>query len=174
MTKSATVSLQSNTYQVDPLLVGKRVKLVYDPFDLTGLITVPAGNGGPAGIAVLSEIRRHVHKKAATDAADDSDIGAKTAVSGIDYLRLGRDPAQGYDGRRADQLPQSLNTDAPTGCVRRRRNGGDPVSITLQGHYGFTRMPFARDIPPQALHPHPSHREAIARTNGASHNASSA
>ena len=34
---------------------------------------------------------------------------------------------------------------------------------TLQGHYGFTRMPFARDIPPQALHPHPSHREAIAR-----------
>ena len=33
----------------------------------------------------------------------------------------------------------------------------------LQSHYGFTRMPFARDIPPQALHPHPSHREAIAR-----------
>ena len=30
---------------------------------------------------------------------------------------------------------------------------------TLQSHYGFTRMPFARDIPPQALHPHPSHRE---------------
>lgn len=33
----------------------------------------------------------------------------------------------------------------------------------LQSHYGFTRMPFGRDIPPQALHPHPSHREAIAR-----------
>lgn len=33
----------------------------------------------------------------------------------------------------------------------------------LQTHYGFTRMPFGRDIPPQALHPHPSHREAIAR-----------
>lgn len=33
----------------------------------------------------------------------------------------------------------------------------------LQSHYGFTRMPFSRNIPPQALHPHPSHREAIAR-----------
>lgn len=33
----------------------------------------------------------------------------------------------------------------------------------LQSHYGFTRMPFGRDIPPQALHPHPAHREAIAR-----------
>jgi len=35
----------------------------------------------------------------------------------------------------------------------------------LQSHYGFTRMPFSRDIPPQALHPHPAHREAIARIN---------
>ncbi|WP_434612713.1 ExeA family protein [Arthrobacter sp. A5] len=33
----------------------------------------------------------------------------------------------------------------------------------LQAHYGFTRMPFGRDLPPQALHAHPSHREAIAR-----------
>jgi putative transposase len=88
VTKSATVSLQSNTYQVDQLLVGKRVELVYDPFDLAGLITVAAGNGVPAGIAVLSEIRRHVHKKAATAAADTAENGAKNAVSGIDYLRL--------------------------------------------------------------------------------------
>ncbi len=34
---------------------------------------------------------------------------------------------------------------------------------TLQAHYGFTKMPFGRDIPAQALHAHPSHREAIAR-----------
>lgn len=33
----------------------------------------------------------------------------------------------------------------------------------LQTHYGFTRMPFGRNIPPQALHAHPGHREAIAR-----------
>jgi putative transposase len=85
VTKSATVSLQSNTYQVDQFLVGKRVEQVYDPFDLAGLITVFAGNGFPGGIAVLSEIRRHVHKKAATAEAEN---GAKNAASGIGYLRL--------------------------------------------------------------------------------------
>ena len=35
VTKTALVSLQGNTYQVDPLLVGRRVELVFDPFDLT-------------------------------------------------------------------------------------------------------------------------------------------
>lgn len=33
----------------------------------------------------------------------------------------------------------------------------------LQAHYGFTHMPFSRSIPPQGLHPHPGHREAVAR-----------
>lgn len=33
----------------------------------------------------------------------------------------------------------------------------------LQTHYGFTTMPFSRSIPVQALHPHPGHREAVAR-----------
>jgi len=68
--------------------VGNRVELVYDPFDLAGLITVSAGNSVPAGIAVLSEIRRHVHKKAATAAAAAAETGAKNAVCGIDYLRM--------------------------------------------------------------------------------------
>jgi transposase InsO family protein len=35
VTKTATVSLHGNTYQVDPTLVGRRVELVFDPFDLT-------------------------------------------------------------------------------------------------------------------------------------------
>lgn len=34
---------------------------------------------------------------------------------------------------------------------------------TLQTHFGFTRMPFGRDIPPAALNQHPAHREAVAR-----------
>ena len=49
MSKTALVSLQGNTYQVDPLLVGHRVELVFDPFDLTTLQVrvrgVPAGTG---------------------------------------------------------------------------------------------------------------------------------
>lgn len=55
-TRSATVSVQPNTYYVDQLLVGKRVELVYDRFELVGPITDSAGNDIPAGIAELSEI----------------------------------------------------------------------------------------------------------------------
>ncbi|WP_427133976.1 Mu transposase C-terminal domain-containing protein [Pseudarthrobacter sp. S9] len=87
VTKTATVSLQGNTYQVDPSLAGARIELVYDPFDLTGPVAVTAAGGVPAGEAVLLEIRRHVHPKA-VNATKDADTGAKNAASGIDYLRL--------------------------------------------------------------------------------------
>jgi type II secretory pathway predicted ATPase ExeA len=33
----------------------------------------------------------------------------------------------------------------------------------LQSHYGFTKMPFGRDLAPGALHKHKSHAEAVAR-----------
>ena len=33
----------------------------------------------------------------------------------------------------------------------------------LQSHWGFTRMPFGRDLAPGMLHRHPAHGEAVAR-----------
>lgn len=33
----------------------------------------------------------------------------------------------------------------------------------IQGHYGFTRMPFGRDLAPSMLHRHAVHNEAVAR-----------
>ena len=33
----------------------------------------------------------------------------------------------------------------------------------LQAHYGFTRMPFGRDLAPGMLHRHASYGEAVAR-----------
>lgn len=33
----------------------------------------------------------------------------------------------------------------------------------LQSHWGFSRMPFGRDLAPSMLHRHPGHSEAIAR-----------
>jgi type II secretory pathway predicted ATPase ExeA len=33
----------------------------------------------------------------------------------------------------------------------------------LQATYGFTRMPFGRDLAPQMLHRHTAHAEAVAR-----------
>ena len=55
VTKTAPVSLHGNTYQVDPLLVGRRVELVFDPFDLTA---VEVRCDGPApGTAIAAPDR---------------------------------------------------------------------------------------------------------------------
>ena len=45
MTKTATVSLHGNSYEVDPALVRRKVELVFDPFDLTR-IEVRSGRRG--------------------------------------------------------------------------------------------------------------------------------
>ena len=86
VTKTATVSLHSNIYQVDPLLAGMIVELTYDPFDLAGPVTVTAA-GVRSSDAVPLDIGRHVHPKAA-GAIKDADTGATNTTSGIDYLRL--------------------------------------------------------------------------------------
>jgi putative transposase len=81
VTKTALVSLQGNTYQVDPLLVGHRVELVFDPFDLT---TVQVRvRGVPAGTAIPHRIGRHSHVKARPETPP-----APPAATGIDYARL--------------------------------------------------------------------------------------
>jgi putative transposase len=81
VTKTALVSLQGNTYQVDPLLVGKRVELVFDPFDLTTIHVRVRGVG--AGTAIPHRIGRHAHVKARPETPPEP-----PAPSGIDYARL--------------------------------------------------------------------------------------
>ena len=81
MTKTALVSLQGNTYQVDPLLVGHRVELVFDPFDLTTVAV--RVRGIPAGTAIPHRIGRHSHVKARPETPPE-----QPALTGIDYARL--------------------------------------------------------------------------------------
>ena len=59
VTKTATVSLAGNHYQVDPSLCGHRVELRYDPEDLTSLTVFV--DGAAAGIATPLVIGRHTH-----------------------------------------------------------------------------------------------------------------
>ncbi|WP_445186884.1 DDE-type integrase/transposase/recombinase [Pseudonocardia sp. Cha107L01] len=87
VTKTALVSLQGNTYQVDPILVGHRVELVFDPFDLT---TVQVRvRGVPAGTAIPHRIGRHSHVKARPETPPEA-----PAATGIDYARLIADAHQ--------------------------------------------------------------------------------
>ncbi len=83
VTKTATVSMHGNRYQVDPGLAGRRVELVFDPFDLT-VLSVRSG-GRDAGAATPHHITRHAHPKARPEPLPGDDLPRAT---GIDYLAL--------------------------------------------------------------------------------------
>ena len=81
VTKTATVSLHGNTYQFDELLTGRRIELVFDPFDLTD-IEVRYG-GRSFGQAVAFSVGRHAHPKARPEQPSTA-----PPATGIDYLAL--------------------------------------------------------------------------------------
>lgn len=81
VTKTATVSLHGNTFEVDAALVGRRVECVFDPFDLTTIEI--RYQDRPMGQGVPRVIGRHSHPMARPEAAP-----AAPAATGIDYLAL--------------------------------------------------------------------------------------
>ena len=80
VTKTATVSLAGNRYQVDPSLVGRRVELRYDPEDLTRLTVFV--QGAAVGTATPFTIGRHTHPQVPQAARP------QPQPTGIDYLGL--------------------------------------------------------------------------------------
>lgn len=82
VTKTATVSLFSNSYQVDAALVGRKVELVFDPFDLTQIEV--RWSGRPMGTAVPVTIGRHAHPAARPEPG----VEPPPPATGIDYLHL--------------------------------------------------------------------------------------
>ena len=101
VTKTATVGLHGNTYEVDTAVVGRRVELVFDPFDLTTIEV--RWQGRPMGHAVPHRIGRHVHHKA----RPDDTTPPPAAPTGIDYLRLveARHTTELAERLRYSQLP---------------------------------------------------------------------
>nr|WP_308340737.1 Mu transposase C-terminal domain-containing protein [Rhodococcus sp. USK10] len=82
VTKTATVSLHANVYQVDPALVGRRVELVFSPFDLETLEVRYRDKS--FGTATPHTISRHAHPKATPEITEPE----KPTATGIDYLAL--------------------------------------------------------------------------------------
>jgi len=91
--KTATVALEGNVYSVDPFLTGRKVELVFDPFDLTD-ITI-WWSGRKVGKAAPQVIGRHAHPKAPPD-----EDPAPAALTGIDYLQLIADADQAALGEQ--------------------------------------------------------------------------
>jgi putative transposase len=82
VTKTATVSLHGNTFEVDTALVGRKVELVFSPFDMETVEVRHQGNGH--GKALPHNITRHVHPKARAEVPEPPSPPA----TGIDYLTL--------------------------------------------------------------------------------------
>jgi putative transposase len=80
VTKTATVSLHGNQYEVDPALAGRKVELVFDPFDLTRIEV--RYQHRPFGTAVPLVIGRHTHPQA------ERELPPPPTGTGIDYLKL--------------------------------------------------------------------------------------
>ena len=82
VTKTATVSLHGNTFQVDAGLVGRKVELVFSPFDME-TVEVRYQNKSH-GKALPHHITRHVHPKARAETPEPP----MPPATGIDYLEL--------------------------------------------------------------------------------------
>ena len=159
VTKTATVSLHGNAFEVDAALVGSRVEVVFDPFDLE-LRRDPLPGPLHGERASRSRIGRHAHPMARPEAAP---------APGADRHRLPGPARRAPRGRarRLHQLrPARSRGDAgaanrPTRPTPRRQ--GDPAMTIdrLRAHWGFTRMPFSKDLAPSMLHTHRSHAEAV-------------
>ncbi|MGH3951088.1 MAG: DDE-type integrase/transposase/recombinase [Pseudonocardiaceae bacterium] len=82
VTRTATVSLHGNLYQVDPVLVGRRVQLRYDPEDLT--VVQVWHHDQPAGTAAGAELRTHADPK--LRATNHAEPGPPTGIAYLDAL----------------------------------------------------------------------------------------
>ena len=79
VSKTGTVGMHGNTYEVDPELAGRQVDLVFDPLELADVAVQI--DGQHRGLAVPLRIKRHVHPRAQPPAAP-------AQPTGIDYLGL--------------------------------------------------------------------------------------
>ncbi len=100
VTKTATVALHGNTYQVEPALVGRKVELVFSPFNLEHLEIRYRDRS--YGLAVPFQITRHAHPKARPETPPTA-----PTPTGIDYTRL-------IDAAHQTELAQGVNYAALT------------------------------------------------------------
>ena len=117
MTKTATLSLHGNHYEVDAALAGCKVELVFDPFDLSDIDV--RHHGRPVGKAVPFRIGTHVHPKAHADAPPPA------LPTGIDYLRLIQTRHTHALGQRLQYAQLCDPTEAATAAPARRQPADD-------------------------------------------------
>ncbi|MGO8961318.1 MAG: Mu transposase C-terminal domain-containing protein [Streptosporangiaceae bacterium] len=106
-----------NTYSVDQALAGRKVELVFDPFDLTTIEV--RHRGQPFGAAAPFTIGRHSHPKAKPEQP-----GTAPEPTGISYLNL-------ISAAHDSQLGERINYAALLGGT-----GQLPGQMTIDGALG--------------------------------------
>lgn len=147
--KTATVSMYGNTYEVDAALVGRRVELVFDPFDLTRIQVRYQGRG--MGAAIGHQIGRHVHPGAKPETSPDP-----APPTGIDYLALVHDrhtaalrvAPVNYSRlpQHAQDITKAVGTAAIPGTQAGGNTGGD-VGLEAELASFATLLPASRQTP---------------------------
>ncbi len=83
--KTACMSVQGNTYEVEPALVRCKVEIRYDPYDLRDIQVWYEGKR--YADAVPLSLRRHTDKKLAKDQVPVDDPTPDTGTSFLDTLK---------------------------------------------------------------------------------------
>ena len=137
VTRTSTVTMHGNSYEVEPVLVGRKVELVFSPFDLE--VIAVHYRGAHYGRAVPHRITRHTHPKARPETVEP-----QVPATGIAYLQLmadthheqvAADERIGFHALystatpQTDQLPGQLSIDDALGqdaasAVDQREEGG--------------------------------------------------
>jgi putative transposase len=148
VSKTATLSLHGNSYEVDTALVGRQVEVVFDPLDLTTLEVRYQGRS--MGHAVPHRIGRHVHPQARPDLppppADKTGVAliaqqhrtqiAKTAK--INYTAMLPTPAA-QNAAAADQQPD-LDRELETELASFALPGSESVNTEIPGQLDLTEL----------------------------------
>jgi putative transposase len=104
VSKTGTVSMHGNAYEVDPELAGRQIDLVFDPLELAEVKV--RLDGQHRGVAVPLRVKRHVHPRAQLPSRP-------VEPTGIDYLALVQKRREQSLRQRIDyrNLPTTDNTD---------------------------------------------------------------
>jgi putative transposase len=138
VTKTATVNLFGNVYEVDAALVGRKVELVFDPLDLTELQV--RYQGRDMGKAIPHKITKHVHPNAATKTTP-----TEPAPTGIEYLKTVATSHQATLAARINyaNLPTRADAEPDPGggdSGPADTGEGDPVGEELPGQLDLTDL----------------------------------
>jgi transposase InsO family protein len=100
ITKTATLSLQGNRYQVDPRFAGRKLELRFDPFDLSHIELYL--DGQPQGVATVLEQGRQRHLAVQRLATDPP--SPPRPKSSLDYLAALRAEHQAQQQKELGRL----------------------------------------------------------------------